>query len=57
MNKKEIKKQIEDEKTQLQAYLKLAEKFKLPEDEIEKQINFYLEKIAELIKKLNQSSN
>jgi hypothetical protein len=36
MNRKEIKKQIEDEKTQLQAYLKLAEKFQLPEDEIEK---------------------
>jgi hypothetical protein len=37
--------------------LKLAEKFQLPEDEIEKQVNFYLEKIAELIKKINQSSN
>lgn len=52
MNKNEIKSQLEAEKQQLAAFLKLAKKFELPAGEIEKQVNFYLDKIAELKRKL-----
>jgi len=52
MNNEEIKEQIEAEKKQLEAFLKIAKKFQLDEKEVEAQINFYLEKITELKKKL-----
>lgn len=54
MDNNEIKKLIEAEKEQLIAFLKLAGKFQLSQDEIEKQTNFYLEKIIELKQKLKE---
>jgi len=51
MNNDDIRKELEAEKLALAAFLKMAKKFKLPSDEIEKQVNFYLEKINELLKK------
>ncbi|HRP54567.1 hypothetical protein [Agriterribacter sp.] len=54
MDNNEIEKLIESEKEQLTAFLKLAEKFQISEEEIEKQINFYLEKISELKQRLKK---
>ena len=50
MDNKEIKELIENEEKQLAAFLKIAEKAGLSKAEIEKQINFYLDKINELKK-------
>lgn len=54
MDNEEIKKLLEAEKEQLIAFLKLAEKFQLSQAEIEKQTDFYLEKITELKQKLKE---
>lgn len=54
MDSKEIKKLIADEERQLVAFLKIAEKAGLSKEEIEKQINFYLDKINELKKELKK---
>jgi hypothetical protein len=52
MNNDEIKKLIETEKEQMIAFLKMAKKFHLSDTIVEKQINFYLEKITMLKQQL-----
>lgn len=54
MDNNEIKKLVEAEKEQLIAFFKLAEKFQLSQEEIEKQTDFYFEKITELKRKLKE---
>ncbi|MFT3946879.1 MAG: hypothetical protein QM763_07885 [Agriterribacter sp.] len=54
MNNDEIKNLIKAEKEQLKAFLKMAEKFQFSDDVVEKQINFYLEKLTELKRKLKE---
>lgn len=56
MDSKEIEKLIGDEEKQLSAFLKIAEKAGLSKTQIEKQINFYLDKINELKKELKNNS-
>ncbi len=52
MTSKEIEDLIKSEKQQLEAFLKISKQFKLPPEVVEQQINLYLDKIAELLKKL-----
>ena len=47
---KEIKELIAEEKKQLTSFLRIAKKMKLTREEIEKQLNFFLDKINELKK-------
>lgn len=54
MDNKEIRKLLDEEKKQLVSFLKIAGKIGLPDSEIEKQINFYLDKINELKKKIKK---
>jgi hypothetical protein len=55
VNNSELKQLIEDEKRQLDAYLKIVKKFKFDDKEVEKQINFYLEKLFELMQKIKEN--
>jgi len=54
MDNREIKKWLNEEKKQLVSFLKIAAKIGLSDSEIEKQINFYLDKINELKKKIKK---
>ena len=54
MDNKEIKRLIGFEEKQLVAFLKITEKADISKGEIEKQINFYLDKINELKKELKK---
>lgn len=55
MDNKEIERLIEEEKEQLALFLKAAKKFGISDTEIEKQINFYLDRINELKNKIKKS--
>ncbi|MCO5239484.1 MAG: hypothetical protein M9904_05465 [Chitinophagaceae bacterium] len=48
MNNKEIKELIEVVKRELSLYIKLSDKLQFPENEIEKQVNKYLETLHTL---------
>lgn len=50
---KEIKEQVEQAKRELAIYLDLAKKLGFPAEEVEKQVNKYLETLQELLKKKN----
>ncbi|AHF17158.1 hypothetical protein [Niabella soli] len=51
-----MKKELEAEKLNLAAFLKMAARFGLSDDETEMQIDFYLEKIATLKKQLDNQN-
>lgn len=53
MDKKEIEKLIEEEKAQMRLFLKISKNLKLSPDEIERQTDFYLDRISELKKLYN----
>jgi len=57
MDKREIKSLIEAEKAEFHLFLKLSKKLHLSEEEIEKQTDFYLDKLNELKEKLKNSSS
>lgn len=48
MSENEVKEQIELVKQELSLYIKIADKLKFPTDEIEKQVNKYLETLHTL---------
>lgn len=50
MDNKEIKELIAEEKKHLTSFLRIAKKMKLTREKIEKQLNFFLDKINELKK-------
>ena len=54
MDNSEIEKLIKEEKEQMALFLKAAKRFGLPDQEIERQINFYLDRINELKNKMNK---
>lgn len=54
MDNNETKKLIEEEKKQLVSFLKIAKKAGLTDAEIEKQTNFFLDKINELKNELKK---
>ncbi|MBO9619398.1 MAG: hypothetical protein J7539_10220 [Niabella sp.] len=56
MDKEQIEKELEAEKLNLAAFLKMAKRFGLSDDETEMQIDFYLEKIAALKKQLDNQN-
>jgi len=52
MDNKEIKKLLDEEKKKMILFMKASKKTGLADIEIEKQINFYLDKINELKNKI-----
>lgn len=54
MDSKEIKELIAEEKKQIAFFIKIAKESGLKDAEIEKQVNFYLDKINELKKQKNK---
>lgn len=55
MTKKEIKQLIEEEKHQMHLFLKVAKRLQLTDEEIEKQTDFYLDRISEFQKQYDNS--
>lgn len=56
MDTEEIKRKIEEEKRELSFFLRLVRKYKLDKNDVEKQVNFYLERIYELMQRLKKNS-